>query len=119
MERTHSASERLLERRSNRLARALRRIAVGGRIAVVCCPSHLFDAEVATAAILKIGAKPQRMDPIDVVVGDQIELPRIVLACAEGAAAWRRAGLAGIMIADAPNELWWKALEARESPGQL
>jgi hypothetical protein len=118
-EEARSAAAVLLEDRSNRLARALRRFAAAGPIAVVCCPDHAFDAEVATAAVLKVGGSSHRMDPTEVVPEVQAAPPRIVLACAEGAGAWRRAGLAGLMIADAPNELWWKVLEARESPACL
>lgn len=118
VERARPASDRLLDRRSNRLARALLKLAASGRIAVVCCPKHAFDADVASAAALKIGVDPQRVDPIDLTEG-QVEPPHIVLACAEGARAWRGAGLTGLLIADGPNELWWKALEARESPEQL
>ena len=109
----------LLEDRSNRLARALQRFAAAGPIAVVCCPDHAFDAEVATAAAGKIGASSQRMDPADLAPAPHVVPARIVLACAEGAGAWRRAGLAGVVIADAPHELWWKVLEARERPDRL
>jgi hypothetical protein len=108
-------SSELLEHRSDRLASALRRLLVSGRVAVVCCPDHAFDADVATRAALKIGADPQRMDPADLATRGPVEPPAVVLACAEGAGAWRDAGLTGRVIADAPNAIWWKVLEARAS----
>ena len=102
----------LVDRRSNRLARALGALGVsdGDRVAVACCEEHHLDRDVAIAAVTKAGAVPVAVDGGGV---------RAVLACAEGMEWWRRTGARAIVIADAPGTVWWKALELRHPPTPL
>jgi len=99
----------LVDRRSNRLARALTALGVdaGERVAVACCDEHALDREVAVAAVSKAGAIAVSVDDGDV---------RAVLACAEGMEWWRRTGGHALVIADAPGAVWWKAVELRHPP---
>ena len=40
----------------------------------------------------------------------------VVLACEHGVAAWQAARLPGVIVGDDVGVLWWRALEAHESP---
>ena len=111
----------LEERRSNRLARALLRLGVepGSRVGIVCCDDHLIDRAVGRRAVHKAGAGAV-IAPA--TAGAALaRLPRlartpVVLACADGVAAWRAARLPGVLVGDDTGVLWWRALEGLESP---
>jgi len=111
----------LEERRSNRLARALHRLGVeaGGRVGIVCCDDHATELAVGRLAVHKAGARAVLV-PADAGAA-LTRLPRlartpVILACAEGVAAWRAARLPGVLIGDDTGVIWWRAIEGLESP---
>jgi acyl-CoA synthetase (AMP-forming)/AMP-acid ligase II len=108
-----------LDRRSNRLARALLRLGVqpGERIAVVTCDAHAPDAVVGMLATTRADAAPLPLAPDPTALAGVDG--RVVLACAEGVAACRRAGVRGVLVGDGEGVEWWKALELRSSAAPL
>ena len=106
-----------LDRRSNRLARALVDLGVapGEKVAVVCCDRHAPDLLVAHLAANKAGAIINVL-PFD-LVGDADAA--VVLACAEGVGACRAAGVRAPIVGDATGVVWWKALELRQSAARF
>jgi acyl-CoA synthetase (AMP-forming)/AMP-acid ligase II len=106
-----------LDRRSNRLARALVDLGVapGDTVAVVCCDAHAPDLLVAHLAAVKTGAVTTVL-PLDLAGGARAS---VVLACAEGVGACRAAGVRGLVVGDAMGVVWWKALELRQSAARF
>ena len=101
-----------LDRRSNRLARALVDLGVapGDRVTVVCCDTHAPDLLVGHLAAAKAGATTTVL-PLDRAAAAG---PSVVLACAEGVGACRAAGVRATIVGDGPGVVWWKALELRQ-----
>ena len=106
-----------LDRRSNRLARALVDLGVmsGDPVTVVCCDAHAPDLLVAYLATIKVGAITT-VRPLDSPLGADAS---VVLACAEGVSACRAAGVRALIVGDAPGVVWWKALELRQSAARF
>ena len=106
-----------LDRRSNRLARGLvdLGIAPGDRVAIVCCDAHAPDLLVGYLATEKLAAVADlvSLDDAGRIVAS------VILACAEGVAACRTAGVRGVIVGDGEGVVWWKALELRHSPAPL
>jgi acyl-CoA synthetase (AMP-forming)/AMP-acid ligase II len=106
-----------LDRRSNRLARGLAHLGVraGDPLAIVCCDRHAPDVLVGYLAAEKLAAHA-----VVLSVGEagRAGAPTI-LACAEGVAACRAAGVRGVIVGDEEGVVWWKALELRHSPGPV
>jgi non-ribosomal peptide synthetase component F len=106
-----------LDRRSNRLARALVDLGVapGDEVAVVCCEAHAPDLLVAHLAAGKAGATSIVL-PLDraAAAGGSV-----VLACAEGVTACHAAGARATIVGDGPGVVWWKALELRQSAARF
>ena len=113
----------VLERRSNRLARAVHRLGVapGDVVAIVCCDD--VDRAVAELAVGKVGATA--------VVADCHSAPdefaelharlgvRAVLACGEGVELWRASRVGGLILGDGEGVPWWRLAELRESAEPL
>ena len=106
-----------LDRRSNRLARALVALGVapGDRVDVVCCDVHAPDLLVGHLAATKAGATTAVL-PLDQAAGAG---GSVVLACAEGVGACRAAGVRSTIVGDATGVIWWKALELRQSAARF
>lgn len=109
-----------IDERSDRLARALRRIGLvpGNKIAIVCCDLHSEDARAAVYAATKNQSRYVEIqtdaDLDELCAVFEQEPIRFILACAEGADLWNKHSLPGVLIADAPGGYWWRALELRE-----
>jgi non-ribosomal peptide synthetase component F len=109
-----------LDRRSNRLGRALVELGVqpGDRVAVLCCDHHLPDRLVGLIGVQKAAAVGVSLIPDRPTawLSDQLSTlaPRLVLACSEGVAAWRRTGVPCQVVGDEPGVTWWKLFEARQ-----
>jgi hypothetical protein len=101
-----------LDRRSNRLARALVDLGVapGDRVTVVCCDAHAPDLLVGHLAAAKARATTTVL-PLDRAPAAGAS---VVLACAEGVDACRGAGVRATIVGDGPGVVWWKALELRQ-----
>jgi non-ribosomal peptide synthetase component F len=112
---------RVLEVRSNRLARALVRLGVRGQaVFVLCCAHHGTDHAVALAAIRKADARavalaPEEWAPTSIRAAAEEQRPSMTLACAEGLEAWRASGSRGRVVADGLGVLWWRIVELRET----
>ena len=113
----------VLERRSNRLARAVQRlgIAAGDVVAIVCCDP--VDREVAEAAVAKVGATAVVAD-CHATAEEFAELHsrlgvRAVLACGEGVELWRASRVGGLILGDGQGVPWWRLAELRESADPL
>ncbi len=102
-----------LERRSNRLARGLAAVGIarGDGVAIACCDVHAPDLLVGYLATAKLWAKVEVL-PLDEVARVQA---RVILACAEGVAACRAAGVRALIVGDGEGVVWWKAVELRHS----
>jgi non-ribosomal peptide synthetase component F len=110
-----------LDRRSNRLGRALLALGVLPRdhVAISCCPEHAGDEEVALAAVRKAGARAEAILPERLAELLAAGQPRLLLACCEGVAAWRASGVPCTVVGDDTGVTWWKMLEARQSAEPL
>jgi len=112
---------RSLDRRSNRLGRALVDLGVrpGDRVAILCCDRHLPDRMVALVGAQKAAAQGVSLKPERPATWLAEQLcavhPRLILACSEGVQAWRAAGVPGNVVGDEPGVTWWKLVEARQS----
>lgn len=112
---------RSLDRRSNRLGRALVDLGVGAgdRVAILCCDRHLPDRMVGLVGVQKAAAQgvslnPER--PVTWLAGQLRAIhPRLILACSEGVQAWRATGIPCQVLGDEPGVTWWKLVEARQS----
>jgi hypothetical protein len=90
----------------------------GDRILVLCCDHHALDREVGVLAGASLGAETSAIRP-DRWDGDSLRklvLPDslLVLACHEGTLAWKKTGIRGKLIGDAPGVMWWRLLESRQ-----
>lgn len=119
----HTLRMDALDRRSNRLARALQRLGVrkGEVVAVVCCEED--EREVARASAVKAGARPVIVScgtaPQQFASLHRHLNVRVVVACAEGVELWRSAGVAGLILGEGEGIRWWKLAELRESAAPL
>jgi acyl-coenzyme A synthetase/AMP-(fatty) acid ligase len=108
-----------LDRRSNRLARALR--AMGANeittVAVVVCDD--MEKLVALSAVRKIGAAvaemPCQLSPAEFALSYRVSGANVTLACVEGTKSWLAAGVGGMILGDGEGVKWWKLAELRES----
>lgn len=113
----------LVDRRSNRLARAVRRLGVveGEAVAVVVCDAD--EREVATAAAAKAGARVVVVacdtPPAEFAAQHRREEVKAVVACADGVELWRAARVGGLILGDGEGVPWWKLAELRESAEPL
>lgn len=113
----------LVDRRSNRLARAVRRLGVleGETVAVVVCDDA--EREVATTGARKAGARvvvvPCDTAPEAFAERYRAEQVRAVVACADGVVLWRAARVGGLILGDGEGVPWWKLAELRESAEPL
>lgn len=118
-ERGPVLTARMLDRRANRLARAIaaRGLQPGRRVAVLCCDTHAADQAVAYVATLRAGAIAALL-PVGAGAADTSDAlrllsPGLVLACAEGTEVWRSVRLPGIVLGDGPGVAWWAAAEGQ------
>jgi acyl-CoA synthetase (AMP-forming)/AMP-acid ligase II len=106
-----------LERRSNRLARGLAALGIarGDGVAIACCDLHTPDLLVGYLAAAKLAAE------VEVLALEEVARAQahVVLACAEGVAACRAAGVRALIVGDGEGVVWWKALELRHSPAPI
>jgi hypothetical protein len=120
-----SAACARIKLRAGRLRRGLQSMGVapGQAIVVLCCSDHAEDRQVAIEALDGLGLVA--ITPTDwtwpALVGlfDTRTYPNIHLACEEGLDAWRAARGTGIMIANGPGVVWWRALECRHAADTL
>jgi non-ribosomal peptide synthetase component F len=111
-----------LDKRSNRLGRAL--VAMGieprQRVALLCCEDHPGDLMVAYVGVQKAGAISVVLPPAaatdDLAGVLRMTEPRLVIACSEGLEAWKAAKVPARVVGDAPDVVWWKALELKHPP---
>jgi non-ribosomal peptide synthetase component F len=119
--RPGETAARALDRRSNRLGRALVELGVrpGDRVGVLCCDRHLVDRMVGLVGVQKAAAQGVSLHPARPVpwLADQLRAtrPRLILACSEGVEAWRTTGVPCQVVGDEPGVTWWKLVEARQS----
>jgi hypothetical protein len=112
-----------LEQRSNRLARALRRMGVkeGQTAAVVMCNDTW--RLVALAAISKLGMTPVdyscRISPVEYAISYRASGAVVTLACRDGSQMWLASGVGGLILGNGEGVRWWKLAELRESPDPL
>ncbi len=112
----------ILDKRSNRLGRAL--VAMGieprQRVALLCCEDHPCDLMVAYVGVQKAGAisvlLPPSADTDQIAEVLHLVKPRLVIACSEGSEALKAAQVPVRVVGDAPDVVWWKALELKHSP---
>jgi hypothetical protein len=99
------------------LGRALARLGLekGDTVTVLCCAAHGSDSKVALGAaeLLELSALDVAVEASD-DVAHAVRGSKATVACEHGAAAWRRGGHSGLLIADGPDCHWWKMLELRE-----
>jgi acyl-coenzyme A synthetase/AMP-(fatty) acid ligase len=123
MEYLKTMRPELVDRRSNRLARAVRRLGVleGETVAVVVCDED--EREVATTGAAKAGARvvvvPCDTPPADFADRYRREDVKGVVACADGVELWRAARVGGLILGDGEGVPWWKLAELRESAEPL
>ena len=109
----------VITRRAQRLSRGLASLGIspGSEVVVLCCGQHGIDRSVALEALIALGARA--LEPSgwgrSTLAALADRRPAVQLACQEGVAAWREVGGRGIMIGDAEDALWWKALECRHA----
>jgi hypothetical protein len=113
--------------RATCLAAALRRLGIGAGspLAVLVCPDHAADHEVACAAAAIIGAHTTALH-----AGASVEQLRasltehrggVLLACGEGVERWQETGVPLRVVGEgaAPGVLWWRLLELQEHTAAL
>jgi non-ribosomal peptide synthetase component F len=111
-----------LDKRSNRLGRALVAMGIepGQRVALLCCEDHPGDLMVGYVGVQKAGATSVVLPPAaatdDLAGVLRLVEPRLVIACSEGLDAWKAAKVPARVVGDAPDVVWWKALELRQPP---
>ena len=114
---------RTLDRRSNRLGRALVELGIGAgdRVVVLCCDRHLPDRMVGLVGAQKAAAQGVlvNIDRPMAWLAEQLRSvrPRLILACSEGVTAWRATGVPCQVVGDEPGVTWWKLIEARQPAG--
>ncbi len=122
------ARSEVVDRRSNRLARALRRFGIGDQslIIILVRDAESADAHVAMQAASKLGHVPvlvnvpsSERDAVDAASYVGSKGPSVVLACERGVASLRTAGVRVPVIGDGPGVRWWRQLEARESSASI
>jgi acyl-coenzyme A synthetase/AMP-(fatty) acid ligase len=112
-----------LDRRSNRLARALRALGANETttVAVIVCDD--MEKLVALSAVRKIGAAVAEMScqlsPTELAVSYRLSDANVTLACIEGTTSWLAAGVGGLILGDGEGVKWWKLAELRESSEPL
>jgi hypothetical protein len=118
----------ILERRSNRLARALRRLGVttGATVHALLDDPDGIDGQVALVAARKIGAEiSMRAVPseegkaIAVATTLPVKTLDVIIASEAGVRALQAANVCGVILGDGPGVRWWRAAEARESAEPL
>jgi hypothetical protein len=83
-------------------------------LTIACCDRHAPDLLVAVLAGEKLG-----VDATVVAPGAISDGAAFILACAEGVAACRAAGVRGLVVGDGEGVIWWKTVELRQSPQPL
>ena len=120
--------ETVLERRSNRLARALMRLGVEADDSVIAylCAGHGTEREVARLASRKLGARLRDVlvpsdagKAMEVASQFAVPKPKLILTCEDGNTALERAGVHTLVVGDGPGVRWWRALEGREADHPL
>jgi hypothetical protein len=111
--------EDLVRRRATKLATGFRSLGAptGTQMPVLVCEEHVHDRRVACLAIALHGSTPIPLAFGDDLKGD-VERHRggVLVACAEGVAAWRETGVPMRVVGDGADIVWWKALELRGAP---
>jgi hypothetical protein len=104
-----------VEERALNLADGLSTLALDNRQAalVVFCDDHQRDGEIAWQALQKLGVAGRRLPPATVLLCGSSFEPTLVVACPEGTAAWRSQPRRGVLLGDAPGEIWWRLFELR------
>jgi len=108
-----------LDRRSNCLARVLRRMRVTEKdtVAVVVCDDT--ERLVALAATRKIGAEVAEIScqslPRQFADSYRASGASVTLACSQGSNVWLASGVAGLILGEGAGVTWWKLAELRES----
>jgi hypothetical protein len=110
-----------LERRSNRLARAIGNMVMPDHFDVVllCCDRHVIDRTVGLLAAGKvnryaihIGQRAWKPDLLRRAL--DCHPHAVVLACQEGTDAWLASGLTGQILGDGSLVPWWAMAEIRQ-----
>lgn len=118
----------VVDRRGNRLARALRRLGIGAGERVVAYVDDLasIDALVAVDAAVKLGASVAVVTvPRDAADAASLTRqlvavpPTLFLASDRGVAALVASRTPARIVGDGPGVLWWRALEAQESDAPI
>lgn len=111
------------DRRSNRLARALRSAGVSGKVTVAVVVCDDGERLVALTAIEKMGAVateiPCGLTPAEFAMRYRASGATATLACTEGTQTWLAAGVGGLILGDGAGVRWWKLGELRESSDPL
>jgi non-ribosomal peptide synthetase component F len=122
MERGERLTFGTLDKRSNRLGRALVAMGIepGQRVALLCCENHPGDLMVAYVGVQKAGAVSVVLPPAaatdDLAGVLRLTAPKLVIACSEGLEAWNATKVPARVVGDAPDVVWWKALELKHPP---
>ncbi|MDQ1396780.1 MAG: hypothetical protein QOG64_2039 [Acidimicrobiaceae bacterium] len=123
-----SPHDGIVDRRSNRLARALDRLGVarGSRLVVYVRDVHGIDAEVAVAASWKLHLQCTVVEvPADADEATRMARamarrpPDAILACELGLRALREAKVHTLVVGDGEGVYWWRAVEAKESSEEM
>jgi len=119
----HGVAVEEFDRRSNRLARALRSTGASGKITVAIVVCDDKERSVALSAVGKIGGIaveiPCGLPPAEFAVCYRASGATLTLACAEGTSTWLAAGVGGLILGDGEGVKWWKLAELRESAEPL
>jgi hypothetical protein len=111
-----------LDRRSNRLARAIEELdqSDSSDVVLLCCERHVIDRTVGLLAC-------EKLDRRVIVIEEQTWTPSlirqtldrqvnaVVLACEEGTSVWRESGHSGQILGDGELVRWWTVAEMRQS----
>jgi acyl-coenzyme A synthetase/AMP-(fatty) acid ligase len=112
-----------LDRRSNRLARALRHMHVNEDVTVAIVVCDDTERLVALTAVRKLGAGvaeiPCELSPVEFANSYRASGATLTLAGIEGSQTWLSSGVGGLILGDGEGVIWWKLAELRESSESL